>query len=132
MTLTNQEVVNWVKHLKEESQEAFDTAYDLYKSKRYHFALFFCHLAVEKLIKAYFLSKKKKFAAPVHDLIYLVKKTGVKIDKETLAKLVEINNFNIRARYEDYKREFYKRSTLEYAKEWLKTTTNLLDLFKKI
>jgi hypothetical protein len=30
-----------------------------------------------------------------------------------------ISQFNIRARYDDYKREFYKLCTREYAIEWI-------------
>lgn len=48
MILTNQEVNKWANHLKQEAQESYVTAVDLFKSKRYHFAVFFCHLALEK------------------------------------------------------------------------------------
>lgn len=126
MTLTNQEVTNWVNHLKQEAKEAQDTAVDLFKSRRYHFALFFCHLALEKSIKAIFLSRKKKFAPPVHDLIYLIKKLGISVNKEIILRLTEINTFNIRTRYEDYKREFYKKATYDYTKKWLKITEELI------
>lgn len=131
MTLTNQEVTNWVNHLKQETKEAYDAAVDLLKSKRYHFALFFCHLALEKAIKTIFLSRKKKFAPPVHDLIFLIKRLGAPLDEKTTTQLTEINSFNIRARYEDYKREFYKKATYEYTKKWLKITQELLNLLVK-
>ena len=130
MTLSNQEVYKWVDHLLQESREAYATAEDLYKDKRYHFALFFCHLALEKTIKATFLSRKKKFAPPVHDLIYLVKKLDIALDSEKLTQLAEINTFNIRARYEDYKREFFKKATSEYALKWIQISKNLLVFFK--
>jgi HEPN domain-containing protein len=131
MALTQQEVIQWVKHLQKESKEAYTTATDLYKSKRYHFALFFCHLAVEKIIKAYHLLKHRVFALPIHDLILLIKKSGFKTDEKNLEQLVEINTFNIKARYEDYKREFYKKATSGYAKEWIEITSDLLKLMSK-
>ena len=73
MKLTREEIDKWVEHFKKESKEAFSTAEDLYNSKKYHYALFFCHLSLEKAIKAYFLARKGKFAPPVHDLIFILK-----------------------------------------------------------
>jgi len=131
MTLSNEEITKWIGHLSKETQEAFGTAQDLSKSKRYHFALFFCHLALEKKLKAFFLSQKKKFAPPVHDVIYLVKKLEPVPNQEVLSQLAEINTFNIRARYEDYKREFYKKATSEYTEKWLNLTKKLLIYFDK-
>ncbi len=82
MTLTNKEIRDWTEHLKVESEEAFNTAVDLYKNRRFHFALFFCHLSLEKMIKAKFLAVKKVFAIPVHDLILLIKKANFNKKKE--------------------------------------------------
>lgn len=97
MTLASRDITNWVKHLQKESKEAYETALDLFKSKRYHFALFFCHLSIEKIIKAQNLSKNKIFALPIHDLLLLIKKSGLKVNNKTLSQLAEINTFNIRA-----------------------------------
>ena len=132
MTLTDQEVSNWIEYLSREAQEAYDTALDLFKSKHYNYSLFFSHLALEKKLKACFLFQKKIFAPPVHDLIYLVKKLKSLTDKKVLTQLAEINTFNIRARYEDYKRDFYKRATSEYTRKWLNITKKLLISFEKI
>lgn len=131
MTLKKQEAINWLTYLKQESQESYETALDLFEDRHNHFALFFCHLALEKIIKACFLFQKNKFAPPVHDLIFLVKKAGIALQKETITLLAEINTFNIRARYEDYKREFYKKATAEYTKKWLDTTHDLLEFFRE-
>lgn len=129
MTLNNQETTNWIKHLQKESSESYNAALDLYKSKKYNFALFFCHLSVEKIVKACHISKNNVFAQPVHDLLYLIKKSGITVDKNILTQLAEINTFNIRARYDDYKREFYKKATVGYTKKWIEITSNLLKIF---
>lgn len=131
MTLTNKEVAIWISHLKQESKESYNAANDLFKSKHYHYSLFFCHLALEKIIKACFVFKNKKFAPPVHDLIFLIKRTAIPLQKDSLLQLAEINTFNIRTRYEDYKREFYRKATSEYAIKWLNITQKLLKFFAK-
>jgi len=130
MKLIREEQKKWISHFQKEAKEAYETAKDLFESKRYHYdALFFCHLALEKAIKAYFLKKEGKFAPPVHDLIFILKKAKALPDKEILEKLAEANMFNIRARYDDYKREFYKKATKEYAQRWLKETKKILEIY---
>lgn len=131
MTLTKDEITKWRAHLIFDSKDALKTAKELYASKRYHHALFFGHLAVEKQIKAIFLSKHRSFSPPVHDLIYLAKKTFIPINKELLNDLNEINTFNIRTRYEDYKRIFYKKATKEYCEKWLNKVRSFMDYINK-
>lgn len=114
----------------EGAKEALETAEELYKVKKYHFALFFAHLAVEKTLKALVVSQTKNHAIPTHDLILLVKKIKFPTSNVLLEQLVEINKFNIRARYNDYKREFYKLATKEYARLWLNNCQKIIRLFK--
>jgi len=40
------------------ARDAFDTSEKLFDSKKYHHALFFLHLALEKALKALYVSKK--------------------------------------------------------------------------
>lgn len=112
MKLPKEDVRKWIGHWEFESSDAFKKAEDLYKAKHYHHALFFCHLGVEKKLKALYVSKKESFPPPVHDLLFLLKRTGITTQKEILEDLAEINSFNISARYDDYKKPvLYKSHT---------------------
>lgn len=119
-----------VTYWLEGAEEASDTAQELYKSRKYNFALFFAHLALEKTLKALVVSQSKSHAIPTHDLILLIKKTKLPTDDKLLEKLAEINKFNIRARYDDYKREFYKLATKEYTKKWLDDCVKIINSVK--
>lgn len=130
MNLSIKETKKWHKHWINESNDALKSAEELFISKRYNHALFFAHLAVEKKIKAYFLKKHKIFPHPVHDLLYLFKKSQIKIQPEMLNDLNEINTLNIRARYEDYKRAFYNKATKEYCSEWLNKAKSIINLLQ--
>jgi HEPN domain-containing protein len=132
MKLPKEDVRKWIRHWEFESSDVFKTAEDLYKAKRYHHALFFCHLGVEKKLKALYVSKKESFPPPVHDLLYLLKKIGITTQKETLEDLAEINSFNIRARYDDYKNEFYIKATRDYCHKWLEKAKEIINFLKTI
>ena len=51
------------------------------------------------------------------------------LSKEELDLLDEVNDFNIRARYPEYKLQFYKQCDKEYAKNYL---DKINKLYKKL
>ncbi len=44
---------------------------------------------------------------------------GLEMSDEYADWLDEITSFNLNARYDDYKREFYNLCTYDYAKKWI-------------
>lgn len=131
MKLTPNDITTWKNHWRRDSSEALSAAKDLFATKHYHHALFFCHLSLEKILKAYYLVQKNRYPPPIHDLLRLAKKSGLILPKAYLTSLSEINTFNIRARYDDIKRSFYKKATKKYAAKWLKISEKLLEEIRK-
>lgn len=111
----NEIIKYWVKS----AEEDFKTAQSLFKTKRYHHCLFFCHLFIEKILKALVSKKINKPAPYGHNLLRFAELTGLKFSKPQLDLLDEISPFNIEARYNDYKFQFYKKATKEYTKKYL-------------
>ncbi|MEK7175333.1 MAG: HEPN domain-containing protein [Patescibacteria group bacterium] len=101
------------------AQEDWKTAQSLMKSERYMHALFFCHLTLEKILKG-FISKLGKENKITHDLLLLAQETEIELSEEQAHFLFEVNEFNIRTRYDDYKLSFYKKATKEYAEDYFK------------
>lgn len=99
----------------------WDTALKLQKSQKYHHALFFGHLSLEKLFKGKFVELKNDYPLPVHDLVKLAKKIEIKLDEQQQIELKEITGFNLEARYDSYKLKFYQKATSEFCQKWLKT-----------
>ena len=94
---------------------------DLLKLKHYLEALFFGHLALEKLLKAKIVKITKKDPIYSHDLIILAKYARIKLTEEDIDFLARVNVYNIRARYQDYKRSLYKRANKQFTdKEFAK------------
>lgn len=110
----------------EGSKDDYNAALNLFKGKYYSQSLFFCHLSLEKYLK-YLVEIKGDISAPItHNLIHLADLSGVKFNKEQISLISDINNFNIRARYDDFKRNFYKKATPSFTEKYIKKTKELI------
>ncbi len=107
-----------LKYWFESSKQDWETAKGLLKLKRYHHALFFCHLSIEKIIKGKIVEKQDTSPLPIHDLVKLAKKAKFPITEKMTEQLEEITKFNLKARYDSYKLTFYKKATKEYTEKW--------------
>ena len=114
-----------VKYWIASAQDDWDVAQSLLKSAKYNHALFFLQLALEKLIKAVHVGQRDESPLYVHNLILLAQKAGIEFSEEELANLKEISSFNVSARYDSYKRDFYRKATHDFAIEWMKRGENL-------
>ncbi len=108
-----------VNHWIKTSDEDFETMNFLFQSERYNWALFLGHISTEKLLKAYFVKTQKKHAPPIHNLLRLAEKSELELTEKYADWLDTISLFNINARYDDYKREFYNLCTKEYSVLWI-------------
>jgi len=102
----------WIESAKHD----YATMESLFKTKRYSDSLFYGHLVLEKVLKALVVKKTHKHTKPIHNLLVLLNDAGVELSDEETEFLAEVNKFNIRARYPDYKLSFYKVCNHEYAK----------------
>lgn len=114
---------------KDGARDAFDTAEKLYASKKYHHALFFCHLAVEKALKAAYMLEHNKMPPHTHDLVLLASRLSMPMGPEQLNKLAEITTFNIDARYDEEKLALYRKATVEYTTQWMAYINDILKTF---
>lgn len=92
----------------------------MFKAKKYPYALFMGHLALEKLLKAIIVKYTEAHAPFSHSLTYLVEKAGVKIPESLLVKLREFMEFHFEARYPDANKAFYNKCTRGYTDAKLK------------
>jgi HEPN domain-containing protein len=104
-----------IKYWIDASEVDFSAMNNLYKSTDYVWALFLGHLVIEKLIKALVVKNNVQNIPKIHDLNKLVKLTDLQISDQISDDLDAITTFNIEARYPDYKKEFYKKCTKEFA-----------------
>lgn len=114
-----------IKHWKNSSDQNFRTMQNLLKSKDYSWALFLGHLAIEKLLKAVYVKNNQKHAPFTHDLLRIADKSNLKLSEEQTEWLDKITTFNLNARYDNYKQEFYKICNKEFTTIWINRIENL-------
>ncbi len=113
------------------SADDLDTAKKLFETQKYHYALYFCQMAIEKQIKGLIVEKSDQHATRTHDLITLAEQLGLNLSPNHLEQFRTITQFNLNARYDTYKRNFYHKATKSYATQWLKITKDILLWLKK-
>ena len=102
-----------------------ETAEALFKSGRYPYCLFMCHLALEKILKALVVQATEQHALYTHDLVRLARLTEIVLTKKQSDQLAVINEFNLEARYPEWQKEFYKKATKKYAEKHLKMSKDI-------
>lgn len=115
-----------------EANEALIVANHLFEKKDYSYALFFGHLAVEKILKAIYVQNKNEHAPPIHNLLRLWKLAEISLDKNMIGHLNLITSFNIEARYPDIKRSFRKKCTKEFTAEKMEIIKDIFKWLKEI
>lgn len=108
------------------SKQDFETAEILFVNKKYHHALFFCHLSIEKILKAIIVKTTQEAPPLVHDLVRLAERTGIELSVKQKNELAEISAFNIEARYDDYKLSFYKKANKRFTSKYISMTRRIL------
>ena len=107
-----------IKHWLESAEHDLDTSNTLFEAGKYDWALFLGHLVLEKALKAiYVQNNENKIPPKLHNLVRLAEVSSVQLEKEKKIIFDKINDFNIEVRYPEYKNEFYKICTKEFAEE---------------
>jgi HEPN domain-containing protein len=97
-----------------EAEESLHVAKHLFEKKDYSYALFFGHLAVEKIIKAVLVKNTNQQVPRSHNLLRLAQEAHMEMTGEQKRTLIRITAFNLESRYPDYKKEFRKKCTLQF------------------
>lgn len=121
-----------VSHWIETSNDDFKTMLTLYESKSYGWSLFLGHISTEKLLKALYVKRFEKHAPFTHNLYRLAELLQLDLSDEYSDWLDEITSFNLNARYDDYKKEFYQLCTPEYTHKWIENIKIIREWIKKM
>lgn len=88
----------WIKG----AEDDLFTAELLIREKRISHGLFFCHLVIEKAIKAHLVKASGEVAPRSHNLIYLSEKADLSFENETEIFLGILMKYQLQGRYPDY------------------------------
>jgi HEPN domain-containing protein len=111
----------------QQAEYDIETADYLYKGERYFYAVFMCHLSIEKALKGLYVKKFSKTPPKTHNLIYLIEFINIDIPENLYDVVFTLNRISVPARYPDnlqtILKEFNKLKTIkviEQSKEVLK------------
>ena len=103
------------------------TADLLIREKRILHGLFFCHLVIEKAIKAHYVKTTRDVAPITHNLINLSENAGLTYDNDTQIFLGILMKYQLQGRYPDYNPVL---PDLIRVREYFEKTKNLLQWLK--
>ncbi|HSN76321.1 MAG TPA: HEPN domain-containing protein [Anaerolineae bacterium] len=109
-----------------EAEEALRVAEHLVEKADYSYALFFGHLAVEKILKALYVFRQGQHAPPLHNLVRLARVADLNVDEKAAEKLAIVSAFNLEARYPDFKRSFREICTPDYTAQQMSMIKELM------
>jgi HEPN domain-containing protein len=110
------DVARTVKYWIDSAAYDLETGRSLLEAKRFPYALFFAHLALEKILKALVVKAAQAHAPYTHSLTLLAGKTNLDVSDSILDRLAEYTEFHLESRYPDEKKEFYEKCTEEFAR----------------
>jgi HEPN domain-containing protein len=87
--------LEWLK----QSDYDIETAKFMFRGRRYFYAVFMCHLSIEKALKGLYQKRLKEMPPKIHNLVYLLNKIAVR-PPETIGRfVVRLNEASIVTRY---------------------------------
>jgi len=101
MIKLNKNIQYWTDSAKKD----FQVAKSLFRLRYYPQCLFFCHLSLEKLLKAVVIKKIKDYPPYTHDLRKLAEIAGLDLNSKQKENLEIVSTFNIAGRYADEKNQ---------------------------
>lgn len=126
--------INLMEYWQNSSDEDYNVMNVLYSNKKNSYCLFFGHLVIEKLLKGLYAKNNKEnpYTIKSHNLLALAEKCNLELTDEQVEKLQIITQFNISARYDDYKESFNQKCTDDYTSEQIKNIEEVRTWLKRL
>ncbi|NSW83933.1 MAG: HEPN domain-containing protein [Syntrophothermus sp.] len=113
-----------------QSQYDLKTAEAMFKSQRNIYAVFMCHLALEKALKAVWVKTTGEIAPRTHNLLLLAK--GLNLSTDQLQFLAEINTANIQTRYPENLEKAIQQYDNQLTSDWIQKSKEVILWIKAI
>ena len=114
-------VAKQIDYWSKSAENDIETAEILITSGKYLEGMFFCHLCIEKILKALVVKQTENIPIRSHDLFYLIEIANIKIHEEESSFMQILMKYQLEGRYP----EFYPRSpSPDKIYDYLKQTKN--------
>lgn len=125
-------MINKPKDWFEQADYDYDTAVYMAKGERHVYAVFMCHLALEKALKGLVLGASRQQPPKTHSLIQLTKKAKLNPPDDIGRFLVSLDQASIPTRYPEDLATIRKIYTYDKTEEILAKTKGTLAWLKKM
>jgi HEPN domain-containing protein len=111
------------------AENDIDTASILVASGKYIEGMFFCHLCIEKIVKASIVKQTENIPPKSHDLFYLAEIAKIEITEPQSDFMQILMKYQLEGRYPEY---YPKTPSSDKINEYLCQTKSLLRCFNKM
>lgn len=107
-----------------------ETADFMFAGGKYFYAVFMSHLSVEKALKGLYQNRLKDTPPKTHNLVYLLKKTGLKSAENIGKFIIKLNEASVVTRYPEDIENLQKQYTQDIVKDILIKSREILEWIK--
>ena len=111
------------------AENDIETAAILISSGKYIEGMFFCHLSIEKIIKALVVKQIENIPFRSHDLFYLADQAKLELTEEQSDFMQILMKYQLEGRYPEY---YPKVPSAEKINDYLCQTKELLQCYSKM
>lgn len=108
-----------------------DTAEFMFKGERYFYAVFMCHLSIEKALKGLIIQKNKEAPTKTHNLLYLIEILNLELPEDMYDFVFTLNRVSVLTRYPDDLQRMLEEYNCDKTKEILEKGKELLKWLKR-
>ncbi|MEJ5259746.1 MAG: HEPN domain-containing protein [Anaerohalosphaeraceae bacterium] len=123
----DKKAVEWMK----QADYDMETAEFMHSGGRYFYAVFLCHLSLEKALKGLYQAKLREIPPKTHNLIYLLDKMGIKPEEKTGTIIARLNEAHIATRYPEDIEQLQIHYTEAISKQLIIQAKEILQWIKK-
>ena len=116
-----------ITYWTESADDDIETAEILIEKGKFVHGLFFCHLSIEKIIKALVVKETREIPPKSHDIFYLAEKANVTIPEDSQVISQILMKYQLEGRYPEY---FPSKPQPDSAKKYFIETQKLMKWFK--
>lgn len=125
------EKLDYIKYWIKTSADDLISMESVFNAGRYDWYLYIGHLALEKILKAVWVkNNESNIPSKTHNLLKISEEAKLEFNEEQILFLNRVTNFNLETRYPDYKLDFFKSCTKEFAEENIKMIKDLYECIK--
>ncbi len=108
-----------------------ETALAMFESERYFYAVFMCHLSLEKALKALYAKILNALPPKTHNLVYLTEKISLELPDDMVEFVDMLNLESVATRYPEDIQQSLKLYTKERTIQIIEKSKEVLQWLKK-